>query len=1161
MCKTESKPNTQHPPKNPKKTSINAKTSKKQKNRTNTTRSKYRGKGQKNVKNATFSVFLVNLRGIVSKMRSLKGILKRTRPSVVIMNETQLSGRMKVVLEGFNCWTKNRTERGGGGVATAVDGKYRDFSLGAGEGEKDDEYLITKIDKFKPALNIINCYGEQRVTKKEEVELKWKRLLKDMNEIKAKNEFCLLAGDLNKLVGCDELGIPGNNPELSPGGKLLRSLLATKEWVLINSLGSEVVEGGPFTREDPATGKLSCLDLFVASRNLLPYVSKLVVDSKRKMAVYRVKRTKNKYKRIYSDHYSNLLTLSNLPLSENKEEKKVIKWNLAKDGGWERYKKLTEKPNKKLDDMIHSKENTIEDITNKMESVLNNVRFKAFGKVTISNKNKEMKQTKKENNSENKSSDSDKIEFTEEERKVDDELKEIEKKVNGKVGKIWEVRKRIVGGKKAMMEATAIINPKTGKLAVTRADIKEVTLNYCKETLANNIPEKGFEEKILEKKDVVKYILSQKDGNFEANSDTFVFMIGKFKRSRKKSYDYLTKAGRSFQNTVFKFCVRMFEEEKFPRKFQNTILHMIYKGVGRKSVLSQNRFIHCKDVWARCAEGLVVEDGLKTPLLEGSSIYQVGGQPGHRSEELVFVFKSVIAKYRMENKLVVVQFYDISKFFDKEMIEDGVLTCLRRGADPKAVRLWYKLNENTHIQAKTGAGMTKVENVGAVIAQGMIGGALVSQAVLDEGMTQNFPPAGNLELEYGKVPLAPIMWMDDFLHASQGLEEARESNKRVFSLLSERGLQLNYEKSVAMVIGSKKQRDAIQAKIEEEPLVCGKYETKFVEDEKWLGQYISARGLADSVDRTVKAREGKINGACQEIAEIVNDWRSRVVGGMESAILLWESCCVPSLLHGSGTWVEIAPQTEKTLNSIQLKFVRLILQVGPGAPLASLLWDFGLLDMGLRIWREKLMMIMHLRSLDVGTLARQTYQTQLDYKWPGLAEEASIICRELEIESCHSSGLDPHKFRKVVTSACHRMNEKRLRKQAEGKEKCDKIMLEPYGKKDYVGKKIIYQVRQHYKTRVKMMPFAGNFTHDRRFSKTEWLCKCRQIKEVEGHLTSGKCPVYGDIRERYTDLKNDDDLVHFFQEVLDRREMLDKEEEAAKIASGLGGGAISTPPV
>ena len=52
------------------------------------------------------------------------------------------------------------------------------------------------------------------------------------------------------------------------GGKLLRELLATRDWRLVNSMGREVVQGGLFTRKDPATGVLSCLDLWIVSKEL-----------------------------------------------------------------------------------------------------------------------------------------------------------------------------------------------------------------------------------------------------------------------------------------------------------------------------------------------------------------------------------------------------------------------------------------------------------------------------------------------------------------------------------------------------------------------------------------------------------------------------------------------------------------------------------------------------------------------------------------------------------------------------------------------------------------------------------------------------------------------------------------------------------------------------
>ena len=34
---------------------------------------------------------------------------------------------------------------------------------------------------------------------------------------------------------------------------------------------------------------------------------------------------------------------------------------------------------------------------------------------------------------------------------------------------------------------------------------------------------------------------------------------------------------------------------------------------------------------------------------------------------------------------MILQTSDISKYFDKEMVEDALLTCYKRGADPKAV--------------------------------------------------------------------------------------------------------------------------------------------------------------------------------------------------------------------------------------------------------------------------------------------------------------------------------------------------------------------------------------------------------------------------------------------------------------------------------------------
>ena len=78
-----------------------------------------------------------------------------------------------------------------------------------------------------------------------------------------------------------------------------------------------------------------------------------------------------------------------------------------------------------------------------------------------------------------------------------------------------------------------------------------------------------------------------------------------------------------------------------------------------------------------------------------------------------------------------------------------------------------------------------------------------------------------------------------------------------------------------------------------------------------------------------------------------------------------------------------------------------------------------------------------------------------------------------------------------------------------------------------------------YKTRFGMTSFAK----DKRFVRSEWLCKCGEAKEEESHLMSGLCEVYGEIRRNYSDLNDDKQLVDFFNEVLARRYELEEKEK------------------
>ena len=85
------------------------------------------------------------------------------------------------------------------------------------------------------------------------------------------------------------------------------------------------------------------------------------------------------------------------------------------------------------------------------------------------------------------------------------------------------------------------------------------------------------------------------------------------------------------------------------------------------------------------------------------------------------------------------------------------------------------------------------------------------------------------------------------------MPQARVNNIKVDIMVKQRELSLNRSKSVCLVIGSKKQKEEVTRELEQEPLMCGQVETKEVQVDKWLGQYLSAGGLAHSVLKTVEA--------------------------------------------------------------------------------------------------------------------------------------------------------------------------------------------------------------------------------------------------------------------------------------------------------------------
>ena len=142
--------------------------------------------------------------------------------------------------------------------------------------------------------------------------------------------------------------------------------------------------------------KKSCLDLALVSNDIYRYIETLTIDQNSHYPLGRVV-VKNGVKTLVRpDHYPMILKFKDIPIDRSKFKKdKDVRFNLKKDGGWDKYKAITDDC-KELLAIVNDDKETIENIHRQFEKMHNKMKFKSFGKTRVSNydgekpRNKEM---------------------------------------------------------------------------------------------------------------------------------------------------------------------------------------------------------------------------------------------------------------------------------------------------------------------------------------------------------------------------------------------------------------------------------------------------------------------------------------------------------------------------------------------------------------------------------------------------------------------------------------------------------------------------------------------------------------------------------------------------------------------------------------------------
>ena len=1086
------------------------------------------GRGKRRCKDKVeMKILQTNCDGFTSKKESIENIVNDRQTDVLLLNETALKGKRKVKMKDYFSFGKNRI-KAKGGVSTVVANYLKPYTVKVGEGkEEDDEYVIIRLDHVIPALNIINIYGSQESrTPNDDVLESWTRLEKDLDDIVGRGEAFLIMGDLNRAVGSDEWGVDGNHDKVSYGGQLVRNMIKERNCTVLNNMA----EGGPWTWFQRGKENIkSCLDLAICSSNLLPFVKTVVIDKDRRFTPRRVIWKKQKFSSVYTDHLPLEVVLCGMP-RRNTISLKSTAWNLGKPGGWESYKDMTDSAANDIENIVLNEEMEIDKVIKKIETVNNDIKFKAFGKTRVSRNKTKSKIVTSE-------SDADEELIKKQTRKIEKEILQVKSQKPGRVGMVFKMKELINGPKKAGQEPTAIRNPKTNELIVSNEEIKKVTLAYCVENLSKkNV---GQVNQLRNTVNELRLNSSDEEG-FEVGKDDFNEVIRKFQSKATKSYDFLLKAGGKYQDVMHKLCKRIIENEEFPASFRKTILFMIWKQKGPAEVLKNSRFIHMKEGFLpRTCEALVVGK-MKESILDSSSKYQVGGQPGHFPEEHLFTVKSVWAKLEKDGKGMIVTLVDIVSFFDREDIGDVMDTLWKIGVNKKAARVWFRLNQGTEIAVKTATGVTDTAVVGDCIGQGTAGAALVSQANLDCGLMEYFANSED-EISYGEVRLQPMAYQDDIMRSSQDVLSTQVGNIKLATMFEEKGLEAHPDKTCFIICGNQRYRKDMESDLQRNPITFGSFAVKQKECDRYLGQMLHGGGLDKSAEATVQERMGRIKGAALEIRNIIEEFPMQAIAGMMAAWTLWERALIPSLLSGAGTWIGLKNNSKviEMCDSTQNFFWRVMLTVPESCPKVALRCETNMLGMKWRIWLEKILLLVRIRNQDSTSLSRQIYEESKAKGWPGLGEEVGEICGIIDIPNVNDVAVS----KSVIKQAIWDNHYADMKKELEGSKKLEAIKDEDFHKtQDYFYDKCVENTRMAFKIRSQMVSeIPGNFKRKFKQKGEEGLmCPYCQEGQIMTQTHCLQCPAWAEQREGLQ-LNNIEDMVVFFRKLLVERARLDKE--------------------
>ena len=882
-----------------------------------------------------------NCRGIKGKKMSLKEIVEKVDPDIIVLNETMYQNNEETKLKAYKAFTNNRKNKKGGGIEILVRNNVQNRTVKVSEGNENIDELTVRTETKKRALNIISMYGKiEGRNSREKIKDQFTHLEELIQNIEKSGEDYILIGDLNAKIGNKENGISGNKEDINEAGRALLNLEIKTEGIIVNK--TEKCKG-KWTRvqHTKKNEEKSILDYVVTNQGIYEDIIEMKIDEDK---IYKLTNYKRK-EAVETDHNTILIDINDDRLRQKKE--KQLKWMTNNKEKWKKYYSTTDSNNEL--DQTWRKGGQSQENWKEWEKIIHKILNETFGKFRITNNNKqgidkevkELLNEKREIRRKTK-----KAENPEEKRKFEEERKEIERQIKFRLEEkeekkisdmtknlsdkknnyevLWKMKKKI----QKKQETAHIIKDKEGKDLKIPEEIKNRTSEYYKELYIPNEVKEGYENYTETLENFIEQCWKMKDEPSEELTDEEIIDTienleeGKATGPDGISNEMIKRGGRSLQNSIIRMMKSVYESEKIPEEWNTAYIKNIYKGKGSKKEMSNYRGIILNPHVSKIFEKIIEKK--ENSILQNMSEYQCGARKGKSTREHHFTIRTIIEEAKKENEEITAVYFDIMKCFDKMGLKEAMKEIWMKGIKRKHWRLIYKMNSDNKLIPLTELGMCKEIEVEEMIKQGSVLGAVISAITIDS-LTRIIENHGKT-WEIGGTKMNPLLFQDDIFAANK-TDDMKETVKIIETFQNIKRLQFHKDKT---------KKSILRGKIDEPVYVNGS-KIERVTSHMYLGKIIEEKGKHKE---DIKERLNKANIASTISENIIRE-KGLNKKRIEVGVKLLQTVIVPTLISGSETWTQTTKEEENEINKVQTQFLTKLLNVPCTTPKCALLKETG----------------------------------------------------------------------------------------------------------------------------------------------------------------------------------------------------------------------------